>query len=84
LTHPTNTESASGPPPVLVVNASNEVGETARFWNFGDPRAVSAPGARIMSTAPTYLTTIWPKGSDGYEELDGTSMASPQVAGIAR
>jgi len=69
--------------PVLVVNASNEVGETARFSNFGDPRAVSAPGARIMSTAPTYRTTIWPKGSDGYEELDGTSMASPQVAGIA-
>ena len=69
--------------PVLVVNASNEVGETARFSNFGDPRAVSAPGATILSTAPTYRTTIWPRGSDGYEELDGTSMASPHVAGIA-
>ncbi|VAV99247.1 hypothetical protein MNBD_ACTINO01-1356 [hydrothermal vent metagenome] len=68
--------------PVIVVNASNEIGETARFSNFGDPRAVSAPGTRIMSTAPTYRTTIWPKGSNGYEELDGTSMASPQVAGI--
>lgn len=69
--------------PVLVVNATNEVGETARFSNFGDPRAVSAAGARIISTAPTYPTTIWPEGSDGYEELDGTSMASPHVAGIA-
>ena len=69
--------------PVLVVNASNEVGQTARFSNFGDPRAVSAAGARILSTAPTYPTTIWPDGSDGYELLDGTSMASPHVAGIA-
>jgi len=69
--------------PVLVVNASNELEETARFSNFGDPRAVSAAGARIISTAPTYPTVIWPDGSEGYEELDGTSMASPHVAGIA-
>lgn len=69
--------------PVLVVNATNEVGETARFSNFGDPRAVSAAGARILSTAPTYPTTIWKDGSDGYESLDGTSMASPHVAGMA-
>lgn len=69
--------------PVLVVNATNEAGETARFSNFGDPRAISAAGARIISTAPTYPTTIWPNGSDGYEELNGTSMASPHVAGIA-
>jgi subtilisin family serine protease len=68
--------------PVIVVNATNERGETARFSNFGDPRAVSAAGARIISTAPTYPTTIWPDGSEGYESLDGTSMASPHVAGI--
>lgn len=68
--------------PVIVVNASNEVGQTARFSNFGDPRAVTAAGARIISTAPTYPVTIWPDGSDGYEVLDGTSMASPHVAGI--
>ena len=69
--------------PVLIVNATNELGESARFSNFGDPRAVAAAGARIISTAPTYPTTIWPDGSDGYEPLDGTSMASPHVAGMA-
>lgn len=69
--------------PVLVVNATNELGEAARFSNFGDPRAVAATGARIVSTAPTYPTMIWPDGTDGYGVLDGTSMASPHVAGIA-
>ncbi|MEN8041762.1 MAG: S8 family serine peptidase, partial [Actinomycetota bacterium] len=69
--------------PVLVVNATNELNISARFSNFGDPRAVSAPGARILSTAPTYPTAIWPEGTEGYETLAGTSMASPHVAGIA-
>ena len=69
--------------PLLVVNASNELQTSARFSNFGDPRAVSAPGARIISTAPTYRSTIWPDGSEGYEYLDGTSMAAPHAAGVA-
>ena len=70
--------------PVVIVNASNELGRHALFSNFGDPRAISASGARILSTAPTYPTETWPEGSEtGYEYLDGTSMASPHVAGIA-
>ncbi len=69
--------------PLLVVNATNELDRSARFSNFGDLRAVSAPGARILSTAPTYPTSIWPEGSEGYETLAGTSMASPHVAGVA-
>lgn len=69
--------------PVIVVNASNEVGLPAGFSNFGDPRAITAPGARILSTAPAVATTIWPEGSGGYEAISGTSMATPYVAGVA-
>jgi serine protease len=69
--------------PVLVVNASNEAGLPASFSNWGDPRAVTAPGTRILSTAPIEPTWIWKSGTDGYEELDGTSMAAPYVAGVA-
>ena len=69
--------------PVIVVNASNEIDIPAGFSNFGDPRAITAPGARILSTAPTDATTIWPDGSTGYEAISGTSMATPYVAGVA-
>jgi subtilisin family serine protease len=69
--------------PVLVVNATNEAGLPAQFSNWGDPRAVAAPGTRILSTAPIEPSWIWKTGTDGYEELDGTSMAAPYVAGVA-
>lgn len=69
--------------PVIVVNASDRDGKPAAFSNAGDLRAVAAPGVGILSTAPTAATTIWPSGSAGYEQLDGTSMASPVVAGLA-
>ncbi|MEA1901906.1 MAG: S8 family serine peptidase [Actinomycetota bacterium] len=69
--------------PVIVVNASNELDLPAGFTNFGDPRAITAPGARILSTAPSGSTEIWPDGSEGYEAISGTSMATPYVAGVA-
>ncbi len=69
--------------PVVVVGAVDESGEAAEFSNFGDQRAVVAPGVGILSTAPTYPTTVWPEGSGGYELLDGTSMAAPFVSGVA-
>jgi subtilisin family serine protease len=69
--------------PVLVVNAVDQSGEVASFSNVGDQRAVSAPGVQILSTAPLTPSSIWPEGTDGYEELDGTSMAAPLVSGVA-
>jgi subtilisin family serine protease len=69
--------------PTLVVNATDQTGRLAQFSNTGDLRAVAAPGVGILSTAPTEPTTLWPTGSAGYERLDGTSMATPIVSGIA-
>ncbi|MDE0573919.1 S8 family serine peptidase [Demequina sp. B12] len=66
---------------VLVVNATNVLGLPALYSNAGDERAVAAPGSDIVSTVPTYATTLYPDGSDGYETMSGTSMASPLVAG---
>lgn len=69
--------------PVVVVNAVDETGAVAEFSNVGDQRAVSAPGVGILSTAPVTPSAIWPSGSSGYEQLDGTSMAAPLVSGVA-
>lgn len=69
--------------PVIVVGAIDEQGDPAEFSNYGDLRMVVAPGVEILSTAPEGETTIWPEGTDGYAELDGTSMASPYVSGVA-
>lgn len=68
---------------VLVVNATDSTGSVTAFSNVGDVRSISAPGAAILSTAPVESTAIWPDGTDGYAELDGTSMATPLVSGIA-
>ncbi len=58
---------------VLAVGAVEKNGKRADFSNFGDYKHVMAPGVDILST---YF------GSK-YELLDGTSMATPFVAGLA-
>jgi subtilisin family serine protease len=68
---------------VLVVNATDRDDSVASFSNVGDVRSISAPGVDILSTAPVGPSTLWPAGSAGYERLDGTSMATPLVAGVA-
>ena len=68
---------------LLVVNATDPSGQLTSFSNVGDVRAISAPGEAILSSAPIEPTAIWPGGTDGYEPLDGTSMAAPIVSGVA-
>ena len=60
-------------PEVIAVAALDQQDQKAIFSNFGSNVEVSAPGVNIWSTFP----------NDTYGFLDGTSMASPHVAGLA-
>ncbi|CAI4033386.1 Thermophilic serine proteinase [Nitrospira tepida] len=60
-------------PEVIAVAATNQQDRRAAFSNYGTKVDVSAPGVNVYSTYP----------NDNYAFLDGTSMASPHVAGLA-
>jgi thermitase len=69
----------------IAVAATDETDKKASFSNYGSWVDVAAPGVRILSTMPNsdvYMTTQ--KGySKEYDSLNGTSMATPHVAGLA-
>jgi subtilisin family serine protease len=56
---------------VSAVDQSSSEVKKAGFSNYGNNSTVSAPGVKIYSSV----------GSDGYAYMDGTSMATPIVAG---
>lgn len=63
--------SPASEPSVLTVSATDDLDKDADFSNFGSCVDLSAPGVEILST----------KLGGGSTVMDGTSMASPHVAG---
>jgi subtilisin family serine protease len=72
----TELKMAEGPlKNVIIVEASNRFGERAYFSNLSKRASVSAPGIDILST-------LLP-GEISYSVCQGTSQATPHVAGVA-
>jgi thermitase len=68
----------------IAVGATDNKDLRASFSNYGGNWVdVAAPGANILSTAPREATSIWRSGTNGYASLNGTSMATPHVVGVA-
>lgn len=65
---------------VVTVAATDYTGSRASFSNFGDKVDIAAPGVGILSTLNT--GTRGPAAPD-YKFYNGTSMATPHVAGAA-
>ena len=71
-------------PEVLAVAATDPNDAHAAFSNTGAYVGISAPGVTILSTVPTYPTTLSrASGVMNYAAFRGTSQASPLVAGVA-
>lgn len=66
---------------VIAVGAVNETGSRAYFSCYGSWKDVSAPGTDITSSYPTGKTPSRYTAGKGYEVMDGTSQATPVVAG---
>ncbi|MGU7770612.1 S8 family peptidase [Burkholderia sp. MR1-5-21] len=65
---------------VISIGATDATGRRASFSNFGTDVALSAPGVNILSTSNTGTTV---PGADTYNLANGTSLATPQVSGVA-
>lgn len=74
----------AGYPGVIAVGASDARDAIADFSQWGNWISVAAPGVKIMSTLPTYKVDANDYGYPmRYGAMDGTSMATPAVAGLA-
>lgn len=68
----------------LAVAATDPKDGKATFSNFGPQLAISAPGVDIFATTPTYEVPMNKHGiAKDYAPLQGTSMATPVVSGVA-
>jgi subtilisin family serine protease len=75
------TEYPAAIPEVCAVGATDELDRRAGFSNTGRHIDLVAPGVAILSTTPTFRYDG--DGEREYDAWDGTSMATPHVAGAA-
>ena len=64
---------------VIAVASITSTGARSSFSNYGSLIDIAAPGSNILSTLNTGSTT---PGSETYASYNGTSMATPHVAGV--
>lgn len=74
---------AEFPENVLSVAATTPDGALADFSDDGKLVSVAAPGVDILSTTGRSCSFLWWFCSDTFGLLSGTSMAAPQVTGLA-
>jgi serine protease len=65
---------------VITVASVDRMANKSSFSNYGFTVSLAAPGEQILSTLNTGTTV---PGSDSYGYYNGTSMATPHVAGVA-
>ncbi len=64
---------------VIAVGAITSTGARASYSNYGSLIDIAAPGSNILSTLNSGTTT---PGTETYAAYNGTSMATPHVAGV--
>ena len=68
---------------MITVSATTRSGGRANYSNYGAAVAIAAPGTGVLSTLNTGSTTPVPSPvGDTYAFYQGTSMATPHVAGV--
>lgn len=67
--------------PVIATSELDRLAAFSNYSNFTHPKAVSAPGVNIYSTIPRFLVCNATSCGMPYDYMDGTSMASPIIAG---
>jgi subtilisin family serine protease len=74
---------AEFPENVMSVAATQPNGTLANFSDRGKLVSVAAPGTDIYSTVGHSCRFLWWFCSDSFDTMSGTSMAAPQVTGLA-
>jgi subtilisin family serine protease len=70
-------------PEAIAVASTNLNDEVASYSSRGPEVEVAAPGSNVLSTVPKHVKREDQRAELGYWLLNGTSMASPHVAGLA-